>query len=97
MNRKAEMPTTAETDHESRTDDDARAGARFVFDVDDVTYAHDRPRITGGEIMAMAGISLSDGLIQVLPDGSRKTVAADEVVQLVPGAQFKRRPRFKRG
>jgi hypothetical protein len=94
------MPaSTSEIQERNRSDDDAqdRAGSRFVFDVDDITYEHDRPRITGGEIMAMAGISPSDGLIQVLPDGSRKTVAPDEVVRLVPGAQFKRRPRFKRG
>lgn len=94
------MPaSTTETEDRNGADhdDQDRAGSRFVFDVDDVTYEHDRPKITGGEIMAMAGISSSDGLIQVLPDGSRKTVAPDEVVRLVPGAQFKRRPRFKRG
>jgi hypothetical protein len=94
------MPaSTTETEDRKGADhdDQDRAGSRFVFDVDDVTYEHDRPKITGGEIMAMAGISPSDGLIQVLPDGSRKTVAPDEVVRLVPGAQFKRRPRFKRG
>lgn len=94
------MPaSTTETQERNRADQDAQdpAASRFVFDVDDITYEHDRPRITGGEIMTMAGISPSDGLIQVLPDGSRKTVAPDEVVRLVPGAQFKRRPRFKRG
>lgn len=74
-----------------------RHGAVFVFDVDDVTYEHDRPTITGAEIMAIAGISPIDGLIQILPDGTRKTVAPDETVRLVPGVQFKRRPRFKRG
>jgi hypothetical protein len=72
-------------------------GAVFVFDVDDITYEHDRPTITGAEIMTLAGISPSDGLIQILPDGTRKTVAPDETVRLVPGVQFKRRPRFKRG
>ena len=70
---------------------------RFVYDVDDVTHEHDHPTITGAEIMSAAGISASDGLIQILPDGSRKSVAADEVVHLVPRPQFKRRPRFKRG
>jgi hypothetical protein len=91
--------STTETEVRNRTNHDERdpAASRFVFDVDDVTYEHDRPKITGDEIMAMAGISPSDGLIQILPDGSRKTVAPDEVVRLVPGAQFKRRPRFKRG
>lgn len=74
-----------------------KAGARFVFDVDGVTYEHNRPKITGEEIMALADISLEEGLIQVLPDGSRQTVAPNAEVHLVPGAQFKRRPRFKRG
>jgi hypothetical protein len=69
----------------------------FVFDVDDTTYEHDRPTITGAEIMAVAGINPSDGLIQILPDGTRETVDPDDRVQLVPGIQFKRRPRFKRG
>ncbi|RSM36046.1 hypothetical protein DMA12_41980 [Amycolatopsis balhimycina DSM 5908] len=69
----------------------------FVFDVDGTTYEHNHPTITGAEIMAIAGISSSNGLIQILPDGTRKTIAPDETVHLVPGAQFKRRPRFKRG
>ena len=71
--------------------------ARFVFDVDDTTYEHDRPTITGAEIMAVAGINPSDGLIQILLNGTRETVDPDDRVQLVPGIQFKRRPRFKRG
>jgi|SRR6266849_7034968 len=28
----------------------------WMFDVDGVTYQHDEPRITGGEIMALAGV-----------------------------------------
>ena len=81
--------TTAETDgtkHEV-----------FVFEVDDVEYTYDKPTITGTQIMEIAGISPSDGLVQILPDGTRKTITPDETVHLVPGTQFKRRPRFKRG
>lgn len=69
----------------------------FVFDVDGTTYEHDHPTITGAQIMALAAINPADGLIQILPDGTRKSVSPDETVHLVPGAQFKRRPRFKRG
>lgn len=69
----------------------------FVFEVDDVEYTYEEPEITGAQIMAIAGISPSEGLVQILPDGTRKTIAPDETVHLVPGAQFKRRPRFKRG
>ena len=70
---------------------------RFAFDVDDITYHHDRPHISGLAIMDAAGINPSDGLIQLLPDGSRVTIKPDDQIHLVPGTQFKRRPRFKRG
>jgi hypothetical protein len=90
----ATTQTDTQIPNQERPDERA---AVFVFDVDDVTYEHDRPTITGGEIMSLAGISANDGLIQILPDGTRKTVTSDETVHLVPGAQFKRRPRFKRG
>lgn len=79
-----------------RGDNDPR-GADFVYDVDGVTYHHDSPKITGSEIMAAAGIPASDGLVQLLSDGTTATVNPDDEVHLVPGAQFKRRPRFKRG
>jgi hypothetical protein len=74
-----------------------RGRAPFFFEVDDVNYEYDHPLITGAEIMAIAGISPNDGLVQVLPDGSRKTVSPTEEVRLVPGIHFKRRPKFKRG
>jgi hypothetical protein len=101
----APSPTrTNQPDIEHTQDDDSptrggpdRPRPVFVFDVDDTTYEHDRPTITGAEIMAVAGINPSDGLIQILPDGTRETVDPDDRVQLVPGIQFKRRPRFKRG
>ena len=91
------MPTTQTEPQIPNLDHPDERKAVFVFDVDDVTYEHDRPTITGSEIMSLAGISPNDGLIQILPDGTRKTVTPDETVHLVPGAQFKRRPRFKRG
>lgn len=71
--------------------------ATFVYDVDGTTYEHDRPRISGAEIMAAAGISAAEGLVQILPDGTTATVDVDDEVTLVPGTQFRRRPRFRRG
>jgi hypothetical protein len=79
-------------------DNEARgAGTDFVYDVEGTTYHNDTPTITGAEIMTAAGIPAGDGLVQLLPDGTTTTVKPNDEVQLVPGAQFKRRPRFKRG
>lgn len=69
----------------------------YVYDVDGVTYHSERRKLTGAEIMAAAKIPLSDGLVQVFPDGTTATVAPDQEVDLEPGVEFKRRPRFKRG
>lgn len=71
--------------------------ADFVYEVDGVEYHSDRHKLTGAEIMAAAGIPLAEGLVQLLPDGTTVTIAPSEEVHLVPDAQFKRRPRFKRG
>ena len=71
--------------------------AEFSYDVDGTTYYSKRRKITGAEIMATAKIPLSDGLIQLFPDGTTASVAPEEEVDLEPDARFKRRPRFKRG
>lgn len=71
--------------------------AVFAYDLDDVTYEYDHPTITGAEVMAAGGIPVAEGIIRILPDGTREAVAPDAAVHLGTGAQFKRRPRFKRG
>jgi len=97
----ARTPTDTQNEHTEGADNagprpDER-GPVFVFEVEGTTYEHDRPKITGGEIMDIAGIPRSQGLIQINSDGTTTSIAADAEVHLVPGAQFKRRPRFKRG
>lgn len=93
--------STAEStqDHDESGDGDRHQdrGAVFVYDVEGTTYQHDRPKITGGEIMDIAGIPREQGLIRINEDGTTTSIAADQEVHLVPKARFKRRPRFKRG
>jgi hypothetical protein len=96
-------PTTA-ADPQGRPPDGPPTPARqdvphavFAFDLDEVTYEYDHSTVTGAEVMAAAGIPVTEGIIRILPDGTRETVAPDAVVHLGTGAQFKRRPRFKRG
>lgn len=91
----AEEQQSNHDDH-GGSDQDPGSGV-FVFEVEDTTYEHNRPKITGGEIMDTAGIPREQGLIQINPDGTTTTIAADQEVHLVPKARFKRRPRFKRG
>ncbi len=44
----------------------------WTFDVDGVTYQHDEPRITGGEIMALAGVHPSRFCCSTSRTGSRR-------------------------
>jgi hypothetical protein len=82
----------AGADHEA-----ADAGATFVFDVDGVTCEWNRPKIRGDEVMELADIPLSEGLVLCHEDGSQEAIAADQEVDLVARPRFKQRPRFKRG
>jgi Multiubiquitin len=71
--------------------------ATFVFDVDGVTCEWNRPRIRGDEVMELADIPLSEGLVLCHEDGSQEAIAPDQEVDLVSRPRFKQRPRFKRG
>jgi hypothetical protein len=73
------------------------AEATFVFDVDGVTCEWNRPKIRGDEVMELADIPLSEGLVLCHEDGSQEAIAADQEVDLVSRPRFKQRPRFKRG
>lgn len=88
---------TEQTDRASTLDKDENKKSKFVFEVEGVVYEHDRPKITGAEIMAIAEIPASDGIVQILEDGTTKTIAPTDEVKLVPGTQIRRRPKFKRG
>lgn len=69
----------------------------YAFDLEEVTYEHRHATITGAEVMAAGNIPASEGIIRILPDGIRQAIGPGTVVELATGAQFRRRPRFKRG
>ena len=89
-----DSPLVVELDHDKIGTPNA---SDYVYDVDGVTYHSKRRKLTGAEIMAAAKIPLSDGLVQLFPDGTTATVRPDEEIDLEPDIEFKRRPRFKRG
>jgi hypothetical protein len=94
------MTAAARDVDQEGTDPDgpARAAGRvFAFEVEGTAYAHDRPKITGGEIMDLAGIARTRGLVRLHDDGTTVVVAPDDDVFLVRSLLFRRRPRFRRG
>ncbi|MGH9921782.1 MAG: multiubiquitin domain-containing protein [Nitrososphaerales archaeon] len=77
---------------------DDKGGKFYTFFVDDKEFHTEKPQLTGGEIMDIAGIPRSVGIVQILEDGSQKQIREDEVIEFTgPGRRFKKAPRFKRG
>lgn len=72
-------------------------GPFYTFFVDGEEFRVDEPTITGGEIMDLAGIPHEVGLLEILEDGTQRSVDVDEVIELKPGRRYKKAPRFKRG
>lgn len=82
---------------QARGDKKGDRGPKYTFFVDDTEFRFDEPNITGGEIMDMAGIPRSTGIVLMLEDGTQQSIAVDETLELKPGRRFKKAPRFKRG
>lgn len=70
----------------------------YTFFVDDKEFHTEKHQLTGGEIMDIAGIPRSTGIVQILEDGSQKQISENEVVELEGHHhKFKKPPKFKRG
>lgn len=65
--------------------------------VDDREFPVEQASLRGGEIMDLAGIPRSAGLVAIEEDGSQRTIGVEEVVELRADHRFKKPPRFKRG
>lgn len=77
---------------------DDKSGKFYTFFVDGTEYHVEQPQLTGGEIMDIAGIPRSTGIVLILEDGSQQQVSENEVIDFKnPGRRFKKAPRFKRG
>jgi hypothetical protein len=77
---------------------DDKSGKFYTFFVDGTEYHVEQPQLTGGEIMDIAGIPRSTGIVLIREDGSQQQVSENEVIEFKgPGRRFKKAPRFKRG
>ncbi len=72
-------------------------GKFFTLFVDGVEFHVETATLTGLQIMTLAGIPPSTGLLLIQEDGTQVQVGPDEIVELKPGRRFKKAPRFVRG
>jgi len=77
---------------------DDKSGKFYTFFVDGNEFHVEQSQLTGGEIMDIAGIPRSVGIVLILEDGSQQQISENEVIEFTgPGRRFKKAPRFKRG
>jgi len=77
---------------------DDNAGKFYTFFVDGQEYRTEQSELSGGEIMDIVGIPRSDGLVEILDDGTQTQINENDIIVFVgPGRRFKKAPRFKRG
>ncbi len=74
-----------------------RTDLLFRVCVEDEVHPWTRPTITTEEIAALGGWDVSQGVIEVDPDQSERTLSPEEVIELRPDVSFGKRLRFKRG
>ena len=67
---------------------------KFVAYIDDAPIEFELAQVTGQDLMTKAG---GQQLVEMLEDGSQRTVEPHEAFDLQQGKHFKRPPHFKRG
>ena len=72
-------------------------GQKFYVNIENQEYPWDRDSITVSEIRSLGGIPSNQPIVQEAPDGTERTLAEDEIVELKPGHRHGRAPRYKRG
>jgi hypothetical protein len=78
-----------------------RSGERhdreYFIDIEGKEYEWEEPTITVPQIRELGKIPADQAIVQESPDGTERTLAENEVVELKPGHRHGRAPRYKRG
>lgn len=69
----------------------------YFIDIEGREYEWDKPTITVPEIRSLGKIPADQPIVQEAPDGTERTLAENEVVELKPGHRHGRAPKYKRG
>ncbi len=74
-----------------------QAGKKFFVNIEGAEYAWDKDTITTSEIRTLGNLPADLPVIEEQPDGTERTLAENEVIDLKLGHRFGRAPKFKRG
>jgi len=65
----------------------------YSVTIDDSPFTVGKDRVTGAELQELAGSQL----VELMANGTQRTVLVDQVYDLKEMSRFKKRPHFRRG
>jgi hypothetical protein len=72
-------------------------GQKFYIEIEGTEYPLTSGSLTTEQIRELGKIPADQPIVEENPDGTERTLRADETIQLKPGHRFGRAPRYKRG
>ena len=72
-------------------------GKKYFVTIEGKEYPWEKETITTTEIRTLGNLPTDMPVVEEFPDGTEKTLAENEPVELKPGHGFGRAPKFKRG
>jgi hypothetical protein len=74
-----------------------KSGKKYYVSIEGTEYPWDKSTITTREIRQLGNLPSELPVVEEFPDGTERTLAEDEVVEIKPGHGYGRAPKFKRG
>jgi len=72
-------------------------GKKYFVTIEGKEYPWEKETITTTEIRTLGNLPTDMPVVEEFPDGTEKTLAENETIELKPGHGFGRAPKFKRG
>ena len=72
-------------------------GKKYYVNIEETEYPWNKETITTSEIRILGNLPTDLPVVEEFPDGTEKTLAEDETIELKPGHRYGRAPKFKRG
>lgn len=74
-----------------------RLGGKFSICIEGKSYEWSKDTITASEIAQLGGWGNNEGVVEIEPDQTERTLSPDEIIHLKHGQKFCKHVRFKRG
>lgn len=82
---------------ENTKEKDNQTGRKFFVNIEGTEYSWESDTITVAEIRQLGNLPTDQPVVEESPEGTEKTLADTDTVELKPGHRYGRAPKYKRG